>query len=377
MQTGLGAIGVFAAATLIAIPAQPAHADSFRIDQWYLKTLNISEAHAISKGAGISVAVIDTGVYPHVDLRRNLLPGVNLASGGGDGRKDQDGHGTGMAGIIAAHGRGDDGVLGIAPSAKVLPIKITNRGSSMPAATMTKGVEWAMRNDAKVINISAETSPAFGLADAVSVAISNDIVVVAGAGNKSKQAIMAYPAAIDGVLTVGAVDRRGKYASFSITGRRVQICAPGDEITTTQTQGKYVDTSGTSAATAVASGAAALVRAKFPQISAEEVVHRITATADDIGAPGRDDECGYGRLNIVKALTADVPPLGGQTPASPTTAPPVTAAAAPATSAAGAAQQGAEEGGRGRGLLYGGIAAVVGLGGVLGFVVLRRRREGV
>ncbi|XVV12036.1 type VII secretion-associated serine protease mycosin [Actinoplanes sp. CA-131856] len=376
MRSKYGAIGIIAAATFLMLPANPAEADSFRSDQWYLKSLNISKAHTISKGLGISVAVIDTGVYPHADLRRNLKAGVNLASREGDGRTDQDGHGTGMAGIIAAHGRGDDGILGIAPSSKILPVKITNRGNSMPAATMTKGVKWAMQNGAKVINVSAETGPAFDLADAVSAALADDIVVVAGAGNKSKQAIMAYPAAIAGVLTVGAVDRNGKHAPFSITGPRVQICAPGDGITTTQTQGKYVDTSGTSAATAVVSGATALVRAKFPQLSAEEVVHRITATADDIGAPGRDNECGFGRLNLVKALTADVPPLEGEASASPTTSAPatVTTGPGPATSAVEAAQPQADEAGSGSGLVYGGIAAVVALGGALLFVLLRRRR---
>ncbi|SNY06050.1 type VII secretion-associated serine protease mycosin [Paractinoplanes atraurantiacus] len=379
MLTKFGAAGVVAVIAFITISARPASADSFRNDQWHLRSLEISKAHSISKGAGISIAVIDTGVYPHADLRRNLQAGVNLAPGGGDGRKDQDGHGTSMAGIIAAHGRGGDGVLGIAPSSKILPVKITNRGNSMPAETMTKGVQWATQNGAEVINISAETGPAFDLADAVHTAISDDIVVVAGAGNKSKQAIMAYPAAIDGVLTVGATGRNGKVAPFSITGPRVQLCAPGVDITTTQTQGRYVDTSGTSAATAIVSGAAALVRAKFPQLSAEEVVHRITATADDIGAPGRDDECGFGRLNLVKALTATVPPLAGEASASPSAAASsaVTAAPAPTVSAVGAAQAGGDEGGGGRGLVYGGIAAVVALGGVLAFVLLRRRRGGL
>jgi subtilisin family serine protease len=118
----------------------------------------------------------------------------------------------------------------------------------------------------------------------------------------------------------------------------------------------------------------ALVRAKFPQLSAAEVIHRITATADDIGAPGRDDECGYGELDIVKALTADVPPLGGDASASPS-ASVTTSAAAPVTTG-GAAPPAAEDKSSSGPLVVGVVVVVLLVAGAVGFVAMRRRQRG-
>src|SRR3954462_13011909 len=112
----LAAAGAITLAAAVAVPATPAFADGVRTDQWYLKSLNVAQAQAISKGSGVTVAVIDTGVYPHPDLQRNLLAGVNLLPGAkGDGRTDDNGHGTNAAAMVAAHGRNNDGALGIAP----------------------------------------------------------------------------------------------------------------------------------------------------------------------------------------------------------------------------------------------------------------------
>jgi subtilisin family serine protease len=126
---------------------------------------------------------------------------------------------------------------------------------------------------------------------------------------------------------VGAVDRTREHASFSVPGDAVQICAPGVDMETTGRKGTYVVSRGTSDSTAVVSGAAALVRSKFPDLTAPQVIDRLTSTATDIGPPGRDEECGFGLLNIVKALTADLPSAGGSSP--PADSAP-TAAAAPA-----------------------------------------------
>lgn len=368
------AAGAFALAAAITIPSGPAAADSFRNDQWYLKSLKVSEAQAITKGSGITVAVIDSGVYPHPDLKRNLLAGTSVVPGSsGDGRVDDSGHGTNMAALIAAHGRGSqNGVLGIAPSAKILPVKFTKSGNSAPATPMASAITWATEHGAKVINVSAETGPAFELVDAVGEAIQDDIVVVAGVGNNSAQAIIAYPAAVDGVLVVGASDRDRHHASFSVKDAKVQICAPGVDITTAEPKDRYADVDGTSASTAIVSGAAALVRAKFPQLSGPEVIHRLIATADDVGPPGQDNECGFGILNIVKALTADVPPLEGSTAsASPSAAATTTATAAPTATGsspeAGPASSSAP-------LVLGTLAGLLVAGGVIAALVIRRRR---
>ena len=323
----------------------------------------------------MTVAVIDTGVYPHPDLRRNLLSGISKVAGSSDGTTDQAGHGTQMAAIIAAHGRNSrDGVLGIAPLAKILPVKISNKENSAPSQLMAPGIVWATQHGAKVINVSAVTGPAFELDDAVSAAMKADTVVVAGVGNTSQSLLIGYPAAIDGVLAVGAVDRNNKHAEFSINDPKVQICAPGVSITTAQPKDKYSDVDGTSPATAIVSGAAALVRAKFPELSAQDVIHRLTATADDIGPPGRDNECGFGVLNIVKALTADVPPLAGTTSASPSAT--STTQAATTSPAGSTAAQSPASAKSNTPVVVGGVVFGLALVGGLLFIARRRRGSG-
>jgi subtilisin family serine protease len=128
---------------------------------------------------------------------------------------------------------------------------------------------------------------------------------------------VSFPAYLDGVLAVGATDRSGNRAAVSVTGDKLAIMAPGVDIYSTSFDGKYYRGTGTSASTAIVAGAAALVRSRFPDLSAAEVVHRLTATATDKGAPGRDPEYGFGVLNLVAALTADVPPLPPSGPARP------------------------------------------------------------
>ncbi|GAA1588140.1 type VII secretion-associated serine protease mycosin [Actinoplanes couchii] len=336
---------VTAIASAVLWPGVPAYADKVRNAQWHIKFLDLAEAQRITKGAGVKVAVIDTGVAPHPDLRGNLKKGIDVASGRGNGQTDADGHGTSMAGIIAGRGQGpNDGVLGIAPEAEILPIKAmgaVKQGGDFQGDEVAEGIAWGVKLGAGVINASLAGTPSRPLNEAIAQAVEADTLIVAAAGNKTDVLIFAYPAALPDVLAVGAIDKNGKLAKFSRTGEKVALCAPGADVASTGLNGGYLLNNGTSAATAVVSGAAALVRAKFPGLSAKEVAHRLTATADDYGTPGKDEECGYGVLNVVKALTADVPPLtataapstGGSAPAvdgsaAPST-PPVTNEAAP------------------------------------------------
>jgi len=368
------AVTGIAIAAAIAIPASPARADSFRNDQWYLKTLQVAEAQAISKGTGVTVGLVDTGAYPHPDIRRNLLEGTDFVPGeSGNGQNDKAGHGTSMAALIAGHGRGSNGVLGIAPGAKVFPIKTSNDGNKAPSVAIGQGIKWAVSQNVKVINVSAGVGPAFEVQDAVASALDADIVVVASAGNTASNGVIGYPAAIDGVLAVGATGRNGNYATLSLKDPKVQICAPGVDVTTAAPKSKYVDVDGTSPSAAIVSGAVALIRSKFPDLRAEEVVHRITATADDIGPPGRDNECGFGLLNIVKALTADVPPLSGATttPTSSAASGVTSPTVAPASSSPGAESESSSSS---TPLIFGVLAVVVVAGGLVAALVLRRRR---
>jgi type VII secretion-associated serine protease mycosin len=340
-----------------------------------LQSLKISETRAITMGSGIIIAVLDTGTYPHPDLRRNLLRGVDETDGGnGDGQTDTVGHGTNMASIIAAPGRSNDkGIQGIAPSAKIVPIRVGKTGK-IDEKVLASGIHSAISRSAKVINISATVGPDFGLMDAVSAAIEDGVVVVAAAGNTSKVGSIGYPGVMDDVLTVGATGRNGNHASISVDDPHIDICAPGVDIVSAQPKDKYVTANGTSESTAIVSGAVALVRAKFPQLSVKDVMNRLTATADDIGPPGRDDECGFGRLNIVKALTADVPPLGGAPSSAPSVAVSAPAITAAAPTATGAVPE-AEPAGSSMPLVLGGLVGVVAVGGLIAFLAIRRRRN--
>lgn len=342
--------------------------DKIRGEQWHLEFLRAAAAHRYSQGAGVTVAVLDTGVDPHPDLQENLLPGADVIPGGsGNGHQDVDGHGTGMAGLIAAHGRGNMGALGIAPRAKILPIldSTTSRGGDTDA--LAAAVELAVRSNADVINISAVAGGSARLQRALKAALAADIIIVAGVGNRPQMQEVGYPARHPGVIAVGGIDRVGNRADTSVTGPEVDVVAPAVEILSTSIDGSYRKATGTSDSTAIVAGAVALIRSKYPYLPASEVAHRLTATAIDKGPPGRDDEYGHGVIDLVAALTADVPPLGfgSATASAPApTAATTTAVAEPADDGNNAATA--------RGLVT--LGVIVAAGGAWAFVARRRRR---
>lgn len=321
------------------------------------------------------MAVPDTGVNSHPDLRRNLLPGIDLIERSPDGRQDTHGHGTEMAGLIAAHGRSDGtGALGIAPKARVLPIKAIYDESDTGAADednyLAVAVERAAASGAKVISISASGPFRFRLERAIKAAIAANVVVVAGVGNWPDDTRVTYPAKMEGVIAVGGVDRNGRVADISTRGPEVDIVAPCVDVYSTSFDSRYRGGTGTSNSTAIVAGAAALVRAKFPDLSAEEVAHRLTATAVDKGPPGHDEQYGHGVVDLVAALTADVPPLA--TPRSPTTdAPPVRSWVQPE---AGGAPEADSASATVRGLATLGVLVAAG-GAWIAIVKHRRRRD--
>jgi type VII secretion-associated serine protease mycosin len=345
-------------------PATPASADEVRNLQWHLRFLNVAAAQQISQGESIIVAVIDTGVdASHPDLSGNVLPGVDFVDSGGNGQQDADGHGTDMAGVIAAHGRGGAGALGIAPKSKILPVR-TVRGSSGFANSDVEGFFWAIEHGAKVICYASGGSDTPQLRQTIAKAQAADIVVVAAAGNRPGNSKVAFPAAYSGVLAAAGVDQSGNHADISVTGPELVLAAPAVDIVSTSPGGRYRKGTGTSDATAILAGAAALVRAKYPNLSAEEVIHRLTATAIDKGPQGRDSEYGYGVVDLVGALTKDVPPLK----------PSATPSVAPTTSPPAAANPSSPKDGKTPIAL---IVALVGLliaAGAIGLVIAARRR---
>jgi type VII secretion-associated serine protease mycosin len=313
------AAAVVAALGVVGWTAAPAMADSVRNQQWHLSALRMSKAHQITRGAGVTVALIDTGVAAkHQDLADAVLPGVDLLPDPlGDGRQDPDGHGTEMAGIIAGRGHDSgDGVLGIAPEAKILPVRAPTNVTTT-SDYVTQAVAFAKKQGADVINMSFGGSDDPVLHAAIREAHAADIVLVASSGNAGGPG-GDFPGGYPEVLTVGAADRNGKIADFSVTGPQVDLTAPGVDIVTTGiSRSGYYRGSGTSEASAIVSGAAALVRAEYPDLPAAEVVHRLTATATDAGPDGRDDTYGHGRLNLIEALTADVPADARPAPTQP------------------------------------------------------------
>jgi type VII secretion-associated serine protease mycosin len=291
---------VVSALAVVLVSASPARADTIRDREWWLDALNVAQAQRITKGAGVTVAVVDSGVNAgHPDLKGAVLAGRDTVDGK-DGRSDTDGHGTAMAGIIAARGRGGSGILGIAPEAKILPVRPSN-----DTTFAAEGIRWAAAHGAKVINLSFAIGQSDNLRAAIRDAAAADVVLVGAAGNTGDRGNAAeYPVSYPEVLGVGAVDRKGKVLPFSQHGPQVDIVAPGIDMPTASLGDNYRTGWGTSNAAAVVSGAAALIRARHPDLTAAQVVEILTATATDKGDKGRDDYYGSGELNLVAALTA-------------------------------------------------------------------------
>ncbi|MEV6812609.1 type VII secretion-associated serine protease mycosin [Micromonospora sp. NPDC051296] len=288
-------------------------ADQVRDEQWQLDKLGAKAAWRTSTGRGVVVAVIDSGVDgSHPDLVGQVLPGLDLVSPGGAAEPDPVGHGTTVAGLIA--GRNDDrqGVVGLAPDARILPVRVLDEENRYDdALIVAQGVRWAVDNGAQVINLSLGGSgDSAALAAAIDYAFARDVVVIACTGNlaTSPDAKVWYPAREPGVIAVSGLERNSDNLwSGAITGRATILTAPASGLVGARPPSGYWRVQGTSFAAPLVAATAALIRARYPQLSAGDVVNRLLATAKDIGPTGRDDRFGYGLVDPVAALTADVP----------------------------------------------------------------------
>jgi len=287
---------------------------------WAQRQLDPARVWPLTTGAGVTVAVIDSGVdagYPA--LKGAVEQGADLVQPGQPADYDCVGHGTLVAGIIAARPRPGTGFVGIAPGATILPVRQTESDQQQPngAGILAQAIDYAVSRGAQVINISITTSgttPA--LADAVRRALDHDVVIVAAAGNDGASPYTAkeYPADYPGVLAVGAVGQDGQPLSFSSPG--AAVVAPGTDIVGPDAAGTgLVAGEGTSFATAFVSGVAALVRSYLPALTAAQVVNRIEATADHPAGPLPSALLGWGEVDPYAAVTAVLPGRPSAAPA--------------------------------------------------------------
>jgi subtilisin family serine protease len=337
-----------AATALTAAPA--AHADATRDKEYWLAESGITKAWEVSKGANVKVAVIDSGVDgKHPDLKGVLAGGTDVSGAGApDGQKSigaKPEHGTLVATMLAGRGHqpespspspspspsqssgpgaGPDGIVGVAPEAQLLSVSTwlgsANPGGKSDQDQIPAAVRWAVDNGARVINISlGSTSPEWPQSwDAAFLyAEQKDVVIVAAAGNRVGGNIqVGAPATIPGVLTVAGLDRKGTASiDSSSQGISIGVAAPAESLAGGLPGGGYADWAGTSGATPIVAGVAALIRSKWPDMRASQVINRIVSTAKDAGAPGKDPLYGFGVLDAEAALKADVPetavnPLG-------------------------------------------------------------------
>jgi serine protease len=310
--------------------------DPYRSMQWDLTTLDATTSWSASTGAGATVAVIDTGVdAAHPDLAGHVLPGVDLITGDEGASIDPHGHGTHVAGTIAAVTGNATGVSGFAPEAMILPIRVLSADGSGVMSDVATALVVAADRGADVVNLSlGSTEQAGSVTTAIAYARSKGVVVVAAAGNSRGSGSPAnYPAADAGVLGVAATDSSDQVASFSNQGSYVDVAAPGVDILSTvpAVKGDYAFYSGTSMAAPHVAALAAQLRAADPQLTPDEVQAAIEATAVDLGAAGRDVDFGSGRIRPVQALAALAPPSAAP---SSSAAPSVPAApSTPATTA--------------------------------------------
>ncbi|MGP4002269.1 S8 family serine peptidase [Streptomyces sp. 8N706] len=308
--------GAVVTGALLFGTAPAASADQIRDDQWALKAFDAEAVWKESTGKGVTVAVLDHSVQgDHPDLKGNVLPGKKIETEGQANFQLRENHGTAMAALIAGHGHGPggaDGVKGLAPDAKILPVDFFKGDTEYAVRDgFAQGLTYAVDQGATVVNVSIDLGV---LSDddkkAIAYALKKDVLLVASAGNERDDeldALAAYP----GVVGVGAVDKYLAVWEDSDAGPELMLTAPGVYIRSAGANKPYRLSNGTSDAAAYTSGAAALLRSKYPDLSAGQIANRLVKTA---GLPDAkkslklpDPHYGYGFIRPYTALTKDIP----------------------------------------------------------------------
>lgn len=285
-------------------------------EQWGLRTIQAPQAwESKSSGAKVTVAVIDSGVdYTHPDLvnRVDTRNGYDYVNGDDD-PMDDEGHGTHVAGIIAAE-LNQEGIAGVSGKANVeiLPLKVLDKYGEGTMYDVSFAIMDAADLGADVINLSltgerSNSEPRM-MEEAIRYALKKGAVVVAAAGNDADRVERYLPASLPGVIAVSAVDQDLELTKFSNYGLGITLVAPGEEILSTFKGGRYAYSSGTSQATPFVSGTVALLKVKEPKLSVDQIKERLIKSAVDLGKKGRDSQYGYGLVNAYQALQYEPPP---------------------------------------------------------------------
>jgi hypothetical protein len=276
--------------------------DTYYGIQWALPKIAAPLSWGISTGAGAVVAVVDSGAQlDHPDLSGQLLPGYDFINDDPD-PSDDHGHGTRMTGVVVAKRDNYTGLAGVAPDARVMPVKVLGSNGSGPYSGVADGVTWAVDHGARVISLSlVGSSPSSLLESAIDYATAHGVVTVASSGNWGTDQ-PGYPAAFDGVVAVGATTEGDQRPTFSNYGAWLSVSAPGVNIATTDLNGGYSSSTGTSPAAAVVSGVFALLFAREPGLGRAEAIQRVEGGATDLGSQGWDPYFGHGRVDSYAAL---------------------------------------------------------------------------
>ena len=298
-------LAAFSVNTAVAA-ASTSPTDPFASQQWGLTAIGAPQVWQYSQGAGVTVAVVDSGSGPHPDLTNNLEVGRTffslIESEGATDVDLKDGHGTHVAGIIGAVADNGIGIAGVAPKVRLLPIHVLDSEGSGDSRDVARGIRYATDSGARVINLSLGGSvESTSLTSAVQYAVDKGVLVVAASGNGSADSAPKWPAASDLTLAVTSTDINNNVGLFAQRGEYIDIAAPGVNILSTALGG-YKALNGTSMSAAYISGAAALLFSAQPTISSAQVRDILLRTATDLGTAGRDTTFGVGLVNLPAAF---------------------------------------------------------------------------
>lgn len=290
----------------VVVRSSLAVTDPYIGSAWHLPKVGAAVAWDSTQGAGVTIAILDSGIdTSHPDLAGNLVAGYNIYGNNTD-VSDICGHGTSVAGTAAARTNNGTGVAGVAGQAKIMPLKIAyldpaTNGCLAYASTIANGLTYAADHGARVANISYAVGAIASVQSAANYMKSKGGLVFASAGNNGA-ALTGLPTT--SMIVVGATDGNDARTSWSNYGAIVELTAPGAGIWTTKKGGTYGAVNGTSFSSPLAAGVAALMMAAAPTLSNTQIQQLLVSTSADLGAVGRDALFGFGRVNAAAAVAA-------------------------------------------------------------------------